>query len=191
MDAISYAYPSLLGRFCGNLLKLCHFALESHLYEGGLILILLFMLLSANLHLSFFIFFILEDFTFGTLIQLFFDTYRHLTQLARRGGTPLNFNFVEHHKVCFFSDLVFVVFQKCLSVNRCFVVRRQQLSRLLLSALRVFGIWMVSSFKHINSQHKYLEALLAYLHPVPKSNRRICKRPSWTKSILCLCFITK
>jgi len=38
--------------------------------------------------------------------------YRHLTELAKRGGEPLNFEFVEYHKVCktfSFSNLLNLV----------------------------------------------------------------------------------
>lgn len=124
---------------------------------------------------------ILGDFLSRTLMPWSIDTYRHLTQLRMRGGTPLNFKFVEHHKVCFFTGLIFLVcfWILSLSIINQFVVHRQRHLRLLLLALRVYGIWMVRSFKHTNSQHKYLEALLAYLHLVPKSNRRPCKRVSW------------
>lgn len=33
---------------------------------------------------------------------------RHLTELAKKGGEPLNFEFVEYHKVCFvLKDILF------------------------------------------------------------------------------------
>lgn len=40
---------------------------------------------------------------------------RHLTELAKKGGEPLNFEFVEYHKVClvlktfYFSDALFLI----------------------------------------------------------------------------------
>lgn len=141
---------------------------------------LLVMLLSTLVSLKFLLCLILGDFLSRILMPWSIDSYRHLTQLARRGGSPLNFEFVEHHKVCFFTGLIFLVcFEFSFSIIDQFVLNRQRHLRLLLLALRVYGIWMVSSFKHTNSQHRYLEALLAYLHLVPKSNRRPCKRVSW------------
>lgn len=68
---------------------------------------------------------------------------------------------------CVFAISLFVIIS--------FLVHRRQLLCLLLMALRVYGIWMGSPFKLTNSQHKYLEALLAYLRLVPKSNRRLAK----------------
>lgn len=32
---------------------------------------------------------------------------RHLTQLARKGGNPMDFKFVEHHKVCLVQQTLF------------------------------------------------------------------------------------
>lgn len=41
---------------------------------------------------------------FSILLKAFslflMDMNRHLTQLARKGGNPMDFKFVEHHKVC-------------------------------------------------------------------------------------------
>lgn len=68
---------------------------------------------------------------------------------------------------CVFAISLFVIIS--------FLVHRRQLLCLLLTALRVYGIWMGSPFKLTNCQHKYLEALLAYLRLVPKSNRRLAK----------------
>lgn len=97
-------------------------------------------------------------------------TYRHLTQLAKRGGQPLNFEFVEHHKVLFFALLHPHCVLKNLLIMLSAVCRRQLL-RLLLLASRVSGIWMVSSSKHTSFLHKYFGALLACLHPALKFSR--------------------
>ena len=54
---------------------------------------------------------------------------------------------------------------------------------------------MGSPFKLTNSQHKYLEALLAYLRLVPKSNRRLAKEfvgENLNYSHICYhCFVIK
>ncbi|EOY22807.1 Diacylglycerol kinase family protein isoform 4 [Theobroma cacao] len=68
----------------------------------------------------------------------------HLTQLARKGGNPLNFDFVEHHKLLHSRP----------------------------SARRVSGIWMVSFLKHTNFQRKCFVAWFAYLHLVLRYRRR-------------------
>lgn len=91
----------------------------------------------------------------------------HLLQLAKKDGNPLDFEFVEHHKVknppktllpllifsmkLFFHDIL------------CIPLSRLQHSHSLLSARRVYGTSMASSFKLINFQLKYFVGLLTYL----------------------------
>lgn len=42
------------------------------------------------------------------LVLLFMAVNRHLTQLAKKGGNPMDFKFVEHHKVCLLQLSFFV-----------------------------------------------------------------------------------
>lgn len=99
--------------------------------------------------------------------------YRHLSQLARKGGNPLNFDFVEHHKVTFHAMLCLSFIFAFITFSNVFIccLSRPQHLHLLLWARRVYGMWMARSSKHTSYLHKFFEASLAYSQLVLKSNR--------------------
>lgn len=96
----------------------------------------------------------------------------HLLQLAKKDGNPLDFEFVEHHKVRISEKLLFssLSFSTKLFYHDIFCILLSRLRHLhsLLSARRAYGTLMASSFKLINFQLKYFVDLLTYLLLVPK-----------------------